>query len=338
MFYEVWERFDPKATQFIDYASLSDLVDSLADPLRVPKPNSSSLIAMDLPMVINDRLHCLDVLFALTKRVLGESEELEGLRSQMEEKFMASNPSKVSYEPITTTLKRKQEEMSAIKIQRWWRVVLRMRAISTPNPRQDGEESSSGSSGNVVETSPTEFQKKDANLTDSSPPGYDKVVNCNDQHQYKTAENDSICEVVVEIQPPKSEDESQSELQSSQPTCTVQPTSTSSHTPHCEGFKLNDESRLNETEIQRTLLEAQRRDNPFGILPTDSDAENNNDGGERNVNLTFMANAINNDLNNDNQSPEIRTKSSTSSSSPPEHSQTPSRDEAQPKLAERAIS
>ena len=47
-------------------------------------------------MVMEDRLHCLDVLFALTKRVLGDSEELDLLRVQMEDKFMASNPSKVS--------------------------------------------------------------------------------------------------------------------------------------------------------------------------------------------------------------------------------------------------
>lgn len=48
-------------------------------------------------MVMEDRLHCLDVLFALTKRVLGDSEELDLLRVQMEDKFMASNPSKVSW-------------------------------------------------------------------------------------------------------------------------------------------------------------------------------------------------------------------------------------------------
>lgn len=47
-------------------------------------------------MVMQDRLHCLDVLFALTKRVLGDSEELDMLRVQMEEKFMMSNPSKVN--------------------------------------------------------------------------------------------------------------------------------------------------------------------------------------------------------------------------------------------------
>jgi len=121
MFYEVWENYDPKATHYISYEQLSDFCDSLEDPLRVPKPNRLTLITMDLPMVMGDRLHCLDVLFALTKRVLGDSEELDMLRVQMEEKFMASNPSKVQYEPITTTLRRKQEEVSAVLIQRAWR-------------------------------------------------------------------------------------------------------------------------------------------------------------------------------------------------------------------------
>merc|ERR1712141_673891 len=110
-----------KATHYIKYKDLSDFCDSLEDPLRVPKPNRLSLITLDLPMVMEDRLHCLDVLFALTKRVLGDSEELDLLRVQMEDKFMASNPSKVQYEPITTTLRRKQEEVSAILIQRAWR-------------------------------------------------------------------------------------------------------------------------------------------------------------------------------------------------------------------------
>ena len=53
-------------------------------------------------MVMEDRLHCLDVLFALTKRVLGDSEELDLLRVQMEDKFMASNPSKVSWNTFVT--------------------------------------------------------------------------------------------------------------------------------------------------------------------------------------------------------------------------------------------
>ncbi|XP_070813034.1 sodium channel protein type 1 subunit alpha [Pituophis catenifer annectens] len=121
MFYEVWEKFDPDATQFMEFEKLSEFAAALEPPLHLPKPNKVQLIAMDLPMVSGDRIHCLDILFAFTKRVLGESGEMDTLRIQMEDRFMQSNPSKASYEPITTTLKRKQEELSAIIIQRAYR-------------------------------------------------------------------------------------------------------------------------------------------------------------------------------------------------------------------------
>ncbi|XP_029767479.1 sodium channel protein type 5 subunit alpha-like, partial [Terrapene carolina triunguis] len=47
MFYKIWEKFDPEATQFIEYSVLSDFADALAEPLRVAKPNKIELIAMD---------------------------------------------------------------------------------------------------------------------------------------------------------------------------------------------------------------------------------------------------------------------------------------------------
>ncbi|XP_044531454.1 sodium channel protein type 5 subunit alpha-like [Gracilinanus agilis] len=129
MFYEIWEKFDPEATQFIEYSALSDFADALSDPLRIAKPNQISLINMDLPMVSGDRIHCMDILFAFTKRVLGESGEMDALKIQMEEKFMAANPSKISYEPITTTLRRKHEEVSATVIQRAFRRHLLQRSV-----------------------------------------------------------------------------------------------------------------------------------------------------------------------------------------------------------------
>ncbi|CAI5789883.1 channel type 4 subunit alpha-like [Podarcis lilfordi] len=129
MFYETWEKFDPDATQFIDYAILSDFADTLQPPLRIAKPNKIKLITLDLPMVPGDKIHCLDILFALTKEVLGDSGEMDALKQSMEEKFMAANPSKVSYEPITTTLKRKQEEVCATKIQRAFRRYLLRRSM-----------------------------------------------------------------------------------------------------------------------------------------------------------------------------------------------------------------
>uniref|UniRef100_A0A8B9DXP7 Sodium channel protein n=1 Tax=Anser cygnoides TaxID=8845 RepID=A0A8B9DXP7_ANSCY len=57
MFYEVWEKFDPDATQFIEFSKLSDFAASLDPPLLIAKPNKVQLIAMDLPMVSGDRIH-----------------------------------------------------------------------------------------------------------------------------------------------------------------------------------------------------------------------------------------------------------------------------------------
>ncbi|XP_077584847.1 sodium channel, voltage-gated, type I-like, alpha isoform X2 [Stigmatopora nigra] len=128
MFYEVWEKFDPRATQFMEYNKLSEFADALDPPLRIAKPNRIELISMDLPLVSGERIHCLDILFAFTKRVLGEGGEMDILRAQMEERFMASNPSKLSYEPITTTLRRRQEDTSAVIIQRLFREHLKRRA------------------------------------------------------------------------------------------------------------------------------------------------------------------------------------------------------------------
>ncbi|NXC01606.1 SCN5A protein, partial [Orthonyx spaldingii] len=128
MFYETWGKFDPLATQFIDYSALSDFADALAKPLRIPKPNKIELISMDIPIVSGDKIHCLDILLAFTKRVLGESGDVDSLELNMEEKFAAANPPKSCYSPISSTLKRKQEEVSAVVIQKAFRRYLRRRS------------------------------------------------------------------------------------------------------------------------------------------------------------------------------------------------------------------
>uniref|UniRef100_A0A8B9S489 Sodium channel protein n=1 Tax=Apteryx owenii TaxID=8824 RepID=A0A8B9S489_APTOW len=163
-FYEIWEKFDPDATQFIEYCKLADFADALEHPLRVPKPNTIELIAMDLPMVSGDRIHCLDILFAFTKRVLGDSGELDILRQQMEERFVASNPSKVSYEPITTTLRRKQEEVSAVVIQRAYRSRLARRGFISRKPVST-----------KMENGGANREKKEGTPSTASLPSYDSV-------------------------------------------------------------------------------------------------------------------------------------------------------------------
>lgn len=117
-FFQVWKRFDPDRTQYIDSSKLSDFAAALDPPLFMAKPNKGQLVAMDLPMAVGDRIHCLDILLAFSKRVIGQDVSMEKVLSEMESGFVLANPFKVTYEPITTTLKRKQEAVSATIIQR----------------------------------------------------------------------------------------------------------------------------------------------------------------------------------------------------------------------------
>uniref|UniRef100_A0A2K6G5N0 Sodium channel protein n=1 Tax=Propithecus coquereli TaxID=379532 RepID=A0A2K6G5N0_PROCO len=184
MFYEVWEKFDPDATQFMEFEKLSQFAAALEPPLNLPQPNKLQLIAMDLPMVSGDRIHCLDILFAFTKRVLGESGEMDALRIQMEERFMASNPSKVSYQPITTTLKRKQEEVSAVIIQRAYRRHLLKRTVKQASFTYNKNKIKGGANllvkedmiiDRINENSITE--KTDLTMSTAvCPPSYDRVT------------------------------------------------------------------------------------------------------------------------------------------------------------------
>ncbi|XP_009674478.1 sodium channel protein type 2 subunit alpha isoform X1 [Struthio camelus] len=183
MFYEVWEKFDPDATQFIEFSKLSDFAASLDPPLLIAKPNKVQLIAMDLPMVSGDRIHCLDILFAFTKRVLGESGEMDALRIQMEDRFMAANPSKVSYEPITTTLKRKQEEVSAVIIQRAFRRHLLRQKVKKVscifNQDKDKDEDDLPMKEEMIMDKLNENstpEKTDMTPSTTSPPSYDSVT------------------------------------------------------------------------------------------------------------------------------------------------------------------
>ncbi|XP_071977925.1 sodium channel protein type 2 subunit alpha isoform X2 [Engystomops pustulosus] len=183
MFYEVWEKFDPDATQFIQYSKLPDFADALDPPLRIPKPNNVQLIAMDLPMVSGDRIHCLDILFAFTKRVLGEGDEMDNLRQPMEERFMASNPSKVSYEPITSTLRRKQEELSALIIQRCFRKYLLRKTIKKASYMYKKDKMKEANSLPIKEdmvidklNGNSTTDKTDMTPSTTSPPSYDSVT------------------------------------------------------------------------------------------------------------------------------------------------------------------
>nr|CAB3265897.1 sodium channel protein type 9 subunit alpha [Phallusia mammillata] len=309
MFYEVWERFDPKATQFITFSNLSDFVDSLEPPLRVPKPNNRSLIAMDLPMVIGDRLHCLDVLFALTKRVLGESDELEGLRSQMEEKFMASNPSKASYEPITTTLRRKQEEVSCTLIQRWWRRTrvlrtVRIASMHLLDHKADGERRrdnrdddddapgayavATGDAGDDASSSghKSTVQVEINNVTEhGNPPTYDEAVSGTQSPLLINSTQTAAAPIVTTMHRPTS--------LINEVTMTMSSTasSTSPLNTSLSATSSSPNSHVDSAERRASKKKTLPLESAAGSVPTESDAENNNDNTPRNSNAAFLANA-----------------------------------------------
>eukprot|EP00069_Balaena_mysticetus_P012005 bmy_21528T0 len=215
MFYEIWEKFDPEATQFIEYSALSDFADALSEPLRIAKPNQISLINMDLPMVSGDRIHCMDILFAFTKRVLGESGEMDALKIQMEEKFMAANPSKISYEPITTTLRRKHEEVSASIIQRAFRRHLLQRSMKHASflfRQQAGgsglsEEDAPEQEGLIAYMMNENFSQRLVPPSSSSisstsfPPSYDSVTRATSDNPQARASDYSPSEDLADIPP-----------------------------------------------------------------------------------------------------------------------------------------
>ncbi|KAG1695921.1 Sodium channel protein 60E [Nymphon striatum] len=75
-------------------------------------------------LLSHSRIHCLDILHALTKNVLGdvdESEEFQALQEQMYDRFRKTFPSRSESKITSSTRKRKQEDIAARTIQRAYR-------------------------------------------------------------------------------------------------------------------------------------------------------------------------------------------------------------------------
>lgn len=56
MYYELWERYDEKASQYIPLDKLCEFVDALEDPLRLPAPNIYKLVSMNIPICEGDKV------------------------------------------------------------------------------------------------------------------------------------------------------------------------------------------------------------------------------------------------------------------------------------------
>ncbi|GCC32375.1 hypothetical protein chiPu_0010836 [Chiloscyllium punctatum] len=124
MFYEVWSNYDVKATQFITYDQLSDFLNELKSPLRIPKPNAVKVAALNLPLTNGDKLHCLDVLEALSAVIVGkvtESEPLKKLSGEVYKMSVKVFPIRNTLETITTTFMLRKEFKAALTIQKAFR-------------------------------------------------------------------------------------------------------------------------------------------------------------------------------------------------------------------------
>ncbi|ESO85582.1 hypothetical protein LOTGIDRAFT_107523 [Lottia gigantea] len=111
MYYEKWEKYDPKASEFINLDQLSSFADFLEEPLRLPKPNHFILVKLDIPICEGDKVYCRDILDALTKNFLGTADAPP----------VEDRGKKIEYTPVSSTLMRQKEHYAAKIIQKAYR-------------------------------------------------------------------------------------------------------------------------------------------------------------------------------------------------------------------------
>ena len=119
MYYEIWQQFDPKGTQFIKFSQLSDFLDVLEPPLQIHKPNKYKIISMDIPICKGDMVYCVDVLDALTKDFFARKGNAVEDGGDMGD--MGPSVDRPGYEPVSSTLWRQREEYCARLVQQAWR-------------------------------------------------------------------------------------------------------------------------------------------------------------------------------------------------------------------------
>ena len=141
MYYEIWQEFDPKGTQYIHVNFLSDLFDALEEPLQIPKPNKYKIVLMNIPICEGDLCFCVDILDALTKDFFArKGNEIDDDGELAEVKIVESKP---GYEPISSTLQRQKEIHASKVIQRTWRRALIFKGKFSANETKSIKTSSS---------------------------------------------------------------------------------------------------------------------------------------------------------------------------------------------------
>jgi len=67
--FQVWQRYDERLVQYIYHDQLQQLLHELDPPLRVAIPNTAFIAKSRMPMTADGRVHFLEVVIALTKKV-----------------------------------------------------------------------------------------------------------------------------------------------------------------------------------------------------------------------------------------------------------------------------
>ncbi|XP_046399749.1 sodium channel protein 60E-like isoform X2 [Ischnura elegans] len=154
MFYIRWSKYDPHATQFIGFSQLSDFIASLDPPLGIPKPNTVALVSFNLPIARGNKIHCLDILHALVKHVLGhveENEEFHKLQEQMDVKFKKQFPTRKELEIISSTRIWKRQDKAARLIQSTFREYVRRLKEHEAAELEDGQTQTSSPGGSSAQ-------------------------------------------------------------------------------------------------------------------------------------------------------------------------------------------
>lgn len=93
-YYTTWGTFVPDGKPYLPLDRLSEFVDSLEKPFKIPQPNAGELRLLDIPVRAGELIHCFDLLKALVRRVLeehGESPEVfKDITVRMEASFNKS--------------------------------------------------------------------------------------------------------------------------------------------------------------------------------------------------------------------------------------------------------
>ncbi|CAH1186251.1 unnamed protein product [Phyllotreta striolata] len=150
MFYIRWSKYDPHATQFIRFTQLSDFIASLDPPLGISKPNTVALVSFNLPIAKGNKIHCLDILHALVKHVLGHVEETENFRQlqeQMSIKFKKQFPTRKELEIVSSTRIWKRQDKAARLIQKTYKDFVKRKKDAEREQEDETTQTSSPGTG-----------------------------------------------------------------------------------------------------------------------------------------------------------------------------------------------